>query len=58
MRYQINHKSMVVRRRAGLKSALTLPRGPVGPSTTNRPNSIGRPLSFAICSNVNNALSN
>lgn len=48
---------MVVRRSVGLKRALILPRGPVGPSTTNRPSSIGRPLSFAICSKVSNALS-
>lgn len=48
---------MVVRRSVGLNSAFTLPRGPVGPSTTNLPKSIGRPLSFAICSNVSKALS-
>lgn len=55
--YQMNHKSTVVRLSVGLKSAFTLPRGPVGPSTTNRPNNIGLPLSLAIFSNVNNALS-
>lgn len=56
--YQMNQSRMVVRRRVGLNKALTLPRGaPDGPSTTKRPNSIGRPLSFAICSKVINALS-
>lgn len=53
----MNQRSRVVRLNVGLSNALTLPRGPVGPSTTKRPNSIGLPLSLAICSSVNNALS-
>lgn len=53
----MNQSSKVVRRSDGLKSALMLPRGPGGPSTTKRPNSIGRPLSLAICSSVISALS-
>lgn len=56
--YQINQSKRVVRLNDLLNNALTLPRGPAGPSTTNRPNIIGRPLSFAICSKVLKALSN
>lgn len=53
----MNQSRIVVRLNAGLSNALTLPRGPVGPSTTKRPNNIGLPLSFAICSRVRRALS-
>lgn len=53
----MNQRRRVVRRRAGLNKALTLPRGPDGASTTSRPSSIGLPLSLAICSSVSIALS-
>lgn len=57
MLYHMNQRRRVVRLSDLLNNALTQPRGPAGPSTTNRPSIIGLPLSFAICSKVPNALS-